>query len=327
MIQRQRGSRWFDDGVLLPLPRMHYRRVAHQMPNETQNFIEKIALAKAKLGYEHTPTRPIAVTSGVGIKFTGIVKKCVSIPGLARLAQKSLRDPTGDIFEFNVEWMHKHACFTTNLENDCNPYHKYLEDLQSDAHKLRDIDNILNEQLRRTDFLGRPTKGIIFTRCNEVALVIYKYLTSKFSAQPSGVKVKPALVYGSMDKRARQEAANAFQDGDDINIIIGVSSALGTGLTLTRAQFTIIVEQESDPGMQVQTIGRMLRQTNWNWLGLNVFELICSNAKCEVSTQQTRLGREKFAKALEQQTLDKSVQQSQQPDEDERSDEDEPLDI
>lgn len=106
------------------------------------------------------------------------------------------------------------------------------------------------------------------------------------------------LVYGGMPKSERQTAAHKFQEGDDHNLIIGVSNALGTGLTLTRAQFTILVEQQADPGLHEQMIGRMLRKSNYNWLGVLVFELYMSNYSSDEAMLAKRHGRSTFAKTL-----------------------------
>ncbi|KAK5264541.1 hypothetical protein LTR99_009906 [Exophiala xenobiotica] len=43
---------------------------------------------------------------------------------------------------------------------------------------------------------------------------------------------------------------------------------------LMKAKFVILMEQQGDPGIREQEIGRALRKTNWNWTGINVFELI-----------------------------------------------------
>jgi hypothetical protein len=56
------------------------------MLNETQNFIEKITLVKAKLRYEYIFIRLIVIISRVSIKFIGIIKKYISILRLIRLA-------------------------------------------------------------------------------------------------------------------------------------------------------------------------------------------------------------------------------------------------
>lgn len=82
--------------------------------------------------------------------------------------------------------------------------------------------------------------------------------------------------------------ANNFQDGDNINVLIKSSSALGTGLTLTRAQFTIIVGRESDPGIHAQVKGRMVRQTDRNWAGLVIYELYCEEASRRMSDEHGR---------------------------------------
>jgi SNF2 family DNA or RNA helicase len=70
-----------------------------------------------------------------------------------------------------------------------------------------------------------------------------------------------------MPRHERQKASHDFQYRNEINIIIGVAKALGTGLTLTRAKIVILMEQQGDPGIHEQEIGRALRKTNQTGTG------------------------------------------------------------
>lgn len=169
----------------------------------------------------------------------------------------------------------------------------------------------------------------MFTKYNEAALIIYKYLVKEYSKN-SQYPARPILVYGGMPKNERQKAANEFQNGEHVNIIIGISEALGTGFTLTRAQLMILVDQEGDPGIHEQKIGRVLRQTNYNWLGLNIYELFSDNISWEQSVAPRRQGREHFANAIDEQAFQKMAKsdddQEQRDQNDESDDEDTDLD-
>jgi hypothetical protein len=52
--------------------------------------------------------------------------------------------------------------------------HHHLREFTAKCPKLRSVDEILDEQLRARDFMGRPAKGIILASNNETALVIHK---------------------------------------------------------------------------------------------------------------------------------------------------------
>ena len=56
-------------------------------------------------------------------------------------------------------------------------------------------------------------------------------------------------MYGSMEKPGRQDLAQRFQNDDDETTLVGVASAIGTGLTLTRSMFMVIAEQICDSGI------------------------------------------------------------------------------
>lgn len=295
MIQRTRGSRWFDGEVLLHLPRMHYRIVRCTIQDSTKSLIDKVIGIRFS---NDLHSKRFSSQSATGQKLARAKQKCGFCPGFARVLNDALSKPSETDFEFGVEYMHSNKVFTDKLDNPENPYHKYLKVLTQDCAKMRDLEGILNEQLVRKDYRGRPAKGIIFAKYNETALVVYKYLRDIWSSKVQ-YEVKPLLVYGQMPKSQRQQAANDFQTGDKFNVIVGVADALGTGLTLTRAQFMVLLEQQGDPGLHEQMIGRILRQSNYNWLGLNIFELYCPDYGPDQSLRERRLGREEFANQLE----------------------------
>lgn len=295
MIQRGRGGRWFDDKVLLPLPRMHYRLVTSTMPKEQERRIEDVVTRTHQQGVVPGLSAAARMQKAMASARQASlnVKKCVSIPALADLAAHE------DEFQFGVKYIKDNKFWTTDRDRATNPYHRHLRALTDDCPKLRNIEAILNEQLARKNFRGWPAKGLIFTRYSETAMVIYKYLKSKLTAGRLSQSVTPELIYGDMPKQERHQITRAFKKADGVNIIVGVSSAMGTGLTLTRSQFAILVDQESDPGIHEQTICRTLRHTNWNWTGINVFELFCKGHDWEDMVRKRRIGREAFVKGAE----------------------------
>ncbi|EXJ87646.1 hypothetical protein A1O1_04570 [Capronia coronata CBS 617.96] len=251
---------------------------------------------------EKTIRRITGVVSNYHLKYQDvsiptIMNKCATIPGLATLLSRSIKDDNQKIeFALGVKFMDTNKVWTDHLDNDASPFHRYLKLLTTDCPKLKLLDNILDEQLVRKDFLGRPSKGIIFTRFQRDGP--RRYLKDIYGpARKHGVRA--TVVYGSMPKHERQKAADDFQNGDEINLIVGVAEVLGTGLTLTRSQFVVLMEQTGDPGIHSQMIGRCLRQTNWNWDGLNVFELYCDNYAPDKGIYLRRQGRGQFANQLD----------------------------
>lgn len=317
MIRRAKGSRWLDKELLLHLPRMHYRRIVVDLGAKDINNIRTQVRAKAN------PEG--AKLNAFGKKGTALVTmelKCGIIPGLAKLlgwSRGEVRGVSAD-FELGVKWMQANNVWTTNLNSTANPYHAHLKMLVKSSAKISQTKSLLLEQLGRKDFLGRPSRGIIFLKHNEPALVFYKWLMDK-SIGPTDLhqELRPRLVYGSMPKNQRQEAANEFQNGD-CNLLIGVTEALGTGLTLTRATFMIFVEQEGDPGNHKQAIGRMLRNSNYNWAGLNIFELYSQNFGPEEIVFLRRQGRLALADLKVQQVLDAEVEDPEDDAADDKSD-------
>lgn len=305
---------------------MHYRLVKAPIPERMIKFIHRAVAAKVDLSKAAAKGgASVKATSGAGKKTAVMMNKCATIPELARLLEWSVsgkgKDKKKIDFSLGVDWMKTNQVWTVNLNSLKSPYHAHLKMLTASCPKLRAVDNILREQLSRQDFLGRPAKGIIFTKHNEAALIIFKYLVQEYSHNAQ-YPVRPVVVYGGMPKNERQQAAHDFQYGDEINVIIGISEALGTGLTLTRAQYMILVEQEGDPGIHEQKLGRILRQSNYNWLGLNIFELYSDNYSWEKSVAARRMGRERFANAIDEEAMRTMTQQEDGQQEEELDDED-----
>lgn len=283
MIQRSWGSRWFDGKVLLELPRMNYHVVSSTLD---YTVIRKISQNLFSMS-------DTTMTSGQRTSLAVKAKKCASFPAFADLA----KDKTIN-FKFGKEWMDAVNIFKTLDSGRDNPFHQYRKDIEASSSKLPLLGNILDEQLRRKDFLGRKAKGIVFTEYNETAASLYLWVMGTYQEKwASGKAIKAVLIYGGMPKAERQSAAHEFQNGDKIDLLIGVASAMGTGLTLTRALFSVLFEQQGDPGQQKQMIGRMLRNSNYNWHGLYVFEMFVKNYGPDRNSNTVRKGRADFGKS------------------------------
>jgi hypothetical protein len=119
----------------------------------------------------------------------------------------------------------------------------------------------------------------------------------------------------------KSDMSMKFQQGK-IDILVGVLSAMGTGLTLTRASFVILFDQAGDPGIYKQAPARMHRQGNYNWSGVHVYELFYRGIAIEESVKARREGRQHWAQMTEIQATDEVASDANQADidGDERSD-------
>jgi hypothetical protein len=105
--------------------------------------------------------------------------------------------------------------------------------------------------LARKDDYERPKKGIIFCRWNECAYTVFCWIEKVYNRkvkENGGVGAKPLIIYGSIGRVRRQALVKQFQEGDDCNLLVGVTGAIDTGLTFTRASWIALFEQESEPG-------------------------------------------------------------------------------
>ena len=67
------------------------------------------------------------------------------------------------------------------------------------------------------------------------------------------------------------------------------------------------MEQQGDPGLHKQIIGRILRKGNFNQKGVNVFELYYDNVPIKRALHERRLGREEFANQIDKQALQQAA--------------------
>ena len=79
--------------------------------------------------------------------------------------------------------------------------------------------------------------------------------------------MKAELMYGGILKPERHSLRQRFQNDDDITILVGVSKSMGTGVTLTRAIFSVLTEQMGDAGTMEQVKGRAARKGSIHWEG------------------------------------------------------------
>ena len=93
------------------------------------------------------------------------------------------------------------------------------------------LDRLL--ELLEEEIIPNGKKAIIFS-CWEHTTAIYKEKLEKYN---------PAYITGKIDVSERQKEVNRFQTDDSCKIAIGTIGAMGTGLTMTAAEYVIFIDK------------------------------------------------------------------------------------
>lgn len=100
--------------------------------------------------------------------------------------------------------------------------------LMEDNPKLERIKEMLAD-----DIVIHGKKAIIFS-CWETTANIYRKALKEYN---------PAYITGKVDIADRQKEVNRFQNDDTCKVAIGTIGAMGTGLTMTAAEYVIFVDK------------------------------------------------------------------------------------
>lgn len=100
--------------------------------------------------------------------------------------------------------------------------------LMEDNPKLERIKEMLAD-----DIVAHGKKAIIFS-CWETTANIYRKALKEYN---------PAYITGKVDIADRQKEVNKFQNDDTCKVAIGTIGAMGTGLTMTAAEYVIFVDK------------------------------------------------------------------------------------
>jgi hypothetical protein len=346
-IGRGRGTKWHDR-LIMEEPRSQWRLIQVEIAPKDRE-IEDIMTKPMPLDRKGVSTDKTAACVRM--------KKCGSFPYLATLFDQRVVNLGKDEMDKNA-WLKPRSQKLLRTRGEAgkvdkrNPYIQYNGELTKNNAKVAQLQALLVDQLRREDWCGRPAKGIIFVESNEAGCILQEVsharsrLTHASTFQNkcwhvstylhiywpesnmrqwfrintiNDKKVTSRFVYGSMNSIERQALVREFQEADDPKILIGVSNAIGTGVTLTRAIFCVLFEQNSDPGIWTQMPARMCRYTNWNWAGVVIFEFIAKDSY-EKTVRDKRLGRMERAKQADE-AIQKRLKNQDEDDEDDEDDE------
>jgi hypothetical protein len=170
MIARTKGARWFDNEVILPLPRCHYHVVDCPVSKYRQGLIAS--------GVEMAcPTKPKG-KNGMSKKDTtkiATLQKCYAAPGIADFFRRDIKDGKSQSgFKLDAAYMTKHKVYDVNRDNrERNIYAKHAKLFIRGSPKLRKTREILNWELERKDFLRDRRCGLIFCETNEIAFIVF----------------------------------------------------------------------------------------------------------------------------------------------------------
>ena len=126
-----------------------------------------------------------------------------------------------------------------------------------ESAKLERLDELLEE------IIANGNKAIIFSNWTSMTNPTFERYQ----------KYNPAIITGEIKNRVEQESK--FMNDDSCKIIIGTTGAMGTGLTLTAANYVIFLDEPWNKALKEQAEDRAHRiGTKSN---VNIITLICKN--------------------------------------------------
>lgn len=116
------------------------------------------------------------------------------------------------------------------------------------------------------DAIENGRKVVIFSNWTQITNPAYKLLSKKY---------KGVMYTGEVNESDRKLAVNSFQNDDKVKFIIGTTSAMGTGLTLTAGTIEIFLDEPWNMALKEQAIDRCHRIGQKS--NITVYTLLCRN--------------------------------------------------
>ena len=119
-------------------------------------------------------------------------------------------------------------------------------------------------------------KVVIFSNWTQMTDAIDARLAA--TKMPDGKSMMSAhavVITGETKDDERQEIVNAFQSRDDINIVVGTTGAMGTGLTLTAGTIEIFMDEPWNMALKEQAVDRCHRIGQKS--NLTIYTLMCKD--------------------------------------------------
>lgn len=109
-----------------------------------------------------------------------------------------------------------------------NSFTDILSSEINESAKMDRLEDMVEE------VVSSGNKAIVFSGWTQVTERVYKRLSSKY---------KVAYIDGSVSEKERHIQEKLFQEDDDYKVIIGTTGAMGTGLTLTSANYVFFMDK------------------------------------------------------------------------------------
>jgi SNF2 family DNA or RNA helicase len=142
-------------------------------------------------------------------------------------------------------------------------------DIQCSA-KLDRMEEIVEEAI------SNKRKVVIFSNWTQMTDAIdYRLASIKMPDTNAYMSAYTALITGDTKDERRQDIVNAFQNTNDIRILVGTIGAMGTGLTLTSGTIVIFLDHPWNRALYDQAVDRTHRigQTN----KVTIYNIMCKN--------------------------------------------------
>ena len=182
-------------------------------------------------------------------------------------------------------------------------YKEVTSDIKDNIDKIKSAPNLLSEMIRMRQATGFT--GILSSKVKESAkldrvveivqdalengkkVVIFSNWTQMTDAIDSRladtrvpgknyfISADTALITGETNDSLRQDIVDAFQNTDDLKVLIGTIGAMGTGLTLTAGTVEIFVDHPWNMAHYQQAVDRCHRIGQSN--NITVYNLMCKD--------------------------------------------------
>lgn len=116
------------------------------------------------------------------------------------------------------------------------------------------------------DAIENGRKVVIFSNWTQVTNPAFKRLSKKY---------RGVMITGDVKDSDRQANVEAFQNDDRVKFIIGTTTAMGTGLTLTAGSVEIFLDEPWNMALKEQAIDRCHRIGQKS--NITVYTLLCKN--------------------------------------------------
>lgn len=139
-------------------------------------------------------------------------------------------------------------------------YTGILSSTIQESAKLDRMEELVEEAVENNQ------KVVIFSNWTQMTDAVYNRLKNKYSV---------AQITGETPDNQRQDIVDAFQTSNRINVLIGTSGAMGTGLTLTAGTVEIFMDEAWNKALKEQCVDRCHRIGQKS--SLTIYTIMCKD--------------------------------------------------